>query len=120
MNTAMQLDFTSQLDYLWALLPEAVLATGAVILLLYDGFLGRDARDSRAVGWGGLLFIALAAAANVWLMGVEAVGATGMVAIDGFRILGVNRKADDGASLCSRKVSMRLPTRSALVVTLRA
>jgi NADH-quinone oxidoreductase subunit N len=76
----------SQLDYLWALLPEAVLATGALILLLYDGFSRRDSRDNRTVGWGGLLFIALAVAANFWLMGVEEIGNTGMVAIDGFRI----------------------------------
>ena len=57
MNTVMQLDYASQLDYLWALLPEAVLATGALILLLYDGFARREGRDNRAVGWGGLLFI---------------------------------------------------------------
>jgi NADH-quinone oxidoreductase subunit N len=82
----MQIDFSSQLDFVWALLPESVLATGALILLLYDGFVRRGDASSRAVGWGGVLVILLAAAANVWLMGVEEVGDTGMVAIDGFRI----------------------------------
>ncbi|NIR42961.1 MAG: NADH-quinone oxidoreductase subunit N [Gemmatimonadetes bacterium] len=81
----MHLEFTSQLDYLWALMPEAVLATGALILLLYDGFFGGDSSDNRAVGWGSMVIIALAAVANVWLMGVEEVGDTGMVALDGFR-----------------------------------
>lgn len=81
----MQIDFSSQIDYFWALLPEAVLAAGAIVLLLYDGFLARDSDDSRVVGWGGVVIIALAAAANLWLMGVQEIGDTGMVAIDGFR-----------------------------------
>jgi NADH-quinone oxidoreductase subunit N len=82
----MQLDFISHLDYLWALLPEAVLATGALVLLIIDGFSRRGDGDNRGVGWGAMLFLALAMAANIWLMGVEEVGTTGMVAIDGFRI----------------------------------
>jgi NADH-quinone oxidoreductase subunit N len=82
----MQLDFSSHLDYLWALLPETVLTAGAVLLLMYDGFSNRDPADSRAVGWGGLVVLALAAIANFWLMGVEEPGAMGMVAVDGYRI----------------------------------
>ncbi len=80
----MQIDYSSFLDFLWALLPETVLAAAGLALLLYDGF----AREStlRRVGQGSLVAIVLAALANFWLMGVEEVGRTGMVAIDGFRI----------------------------------
>ncbi len=70
MTGAMQLDFTNQLDYVWALLPETVLAIGALVLLMYDGFLRRGAGDVRPVGWASFVWIALAVAANVWLMGV--------------------------------------------------
>ncbi len=82
----MQIDFSNHLDYLWALLPETVLTAGAVLLLMYDGFSRRESTDSRAVGWGGLVVLALAVVANVWLMGVEELGATAMVALDGYRI----------------------------------
>ncbi|MGD2154938.1 MAG: NADH-quinone oxidoreductase subunit N [Gemmatimonadales bacterium] len=82
----MQIDFSSHLDYLWALLPETVLTTGAVLLLMYDGFRRRGSADSRAVGWGSLIVLALAAVANFWLIGVEEPAATGMVALDGYRI----------------------------------
>jgi NADH-quinone oxidoreductase subunit N len=82
----MQIDFSTHLDYLWALLPEAVLSAGALLLLMYDGFRRKDTSDARSVGWGSVAVIALAVLANVWLMGVEEVGRTGMVAIDGYRI----------------------------------
>jgi NADH-quinone oxidoreductase subunit N len=82
----MQIDFTNQLDYLWALLPETVLAAGAVLLLVYDGFRSRGSGDSRSVGWGSLIVIVLAAVANLWLMGVDGTGQGGMVALDDYRI----------------------------------
>jgi len=81
----MQIDFANHIDYFWALLPETVLAAGALALLVYDGVAG-ERSTSRSIGWGALLATALAAAANVWLMGVEEIGTTGMVAIDGYRI----------------------------------
>ncbi len=80
----MQIDFANHLDYLWALMPETVLAAGALILLLYDGFVRRG--DIRSVGVGALAVIVLAAVANFWLMGVREIGTTGMVALDGYRI----------------------------------
>ena len=86
MSMAMQIDFSSYLDYFWALLPETILATGGLLLLVYDGFANRGAGNSKAVGIGSLIFVVLAAAANTWLMGVEEVGLTGMIALDGFRI----------------------------------
>jgi NADH-quinone oxidoreductase subunit N len=82
----MQIDFSNQLHYLWALLPEAVLTTGALVLMLIDGLRRRSTADSRAIGWAGLVMILLALLANVWLMGVREAGDTGMVAIDRFRI----------------------------------
>ncbi len=82
----MQIDFSNHLDYLWALLPESVLTAGALLLLIYDGFTRAPSSDSRAVGWGSLIVLLLAAAANVWLMGVEEAAATGIVAIDNYRI----------------------------------
>lgn len=81
----MQIEFASYLDYLWAMLPETVLAAAALCLLVYDGF-APAGKSMRVVGWGSLVALALAALANVWLMGVEEVGTTGMVAVDGFRI----------------------------------
>lgn len=82
----MQIDFSNYLDYLWALLPETVLATAALILLLYDGFAKGDASRIRALAWLSLLGIGLAAFANVLLMGFQEIGRTGQIAIDGFRI----------------------------------
>jgi NADH:ubiquinone oxidoreductase subunit 2 (subunit N) len=82
----MQIDYSSHLDYLWALMPETVLTAGAVLLLMYDGFSKRDSADSRAVGWGSLVVLVLAAIANFWLIGVEEPAAMGMVAVDGYRI----------------------------------
>ena len=80
----MLIDFASPLDYFWALLPESVLTVGALALLVYDGF--RSGEDNRAIGWGALLAILAAAAANFWLMGVREAGPTGMIALDGYRI----------------------------------
>jgi len=85
----MQIDFSSYLDYLWVLLPEVVLTAGALALLVYDGFAKHGSREagSQAVGVGSLIVIVLAVVANIWLSGVRAIGDTGMIAVDGFRIL---------------------------------
>ncbi|MGD8699059.1 MAG: NADH-quinone oxidoreductase subunit N [Gemmatimonadales bacterium] len=82
----MQIDFSNHLDYLWALMPEVVLTAAAVLLLLYDGFAKRSESGASAMAWGSIAALALAAVANVWLMGVEEVGRTGVIAIDDFRI----------------------------------
>jgi NADH-quinone oxidoreductase subunit N len=83
----MQIDFSNHLDYLWALMPEAVLTAAALALLVYDGFVKRSEADGvPPIAWGSLVAIGLAAIANIWLMGVEEVGRTGPVAIDNFRI----------------------------------
>ncbi len=80
----MQIDYSSYLDFFWALLPESVLAAAGLVLLIYDGFARKS--DLRKLGQGAVIAIALATLANIWLMGVEEVGRTGMIAIDGYRI----------------------------------
>ncbi|MDP2576774.1 MAG: NADH-quinone oxidoreductase subunit N [Gemmatimonadota bacterium] len=82
----MQIDFSNQLHYFWALLPETVLIVCALLLLVVDGFWKGRKGPGRAVGSLSLVALALAAAANYWLLGVAEVGTTGAVAIDSYRI----------------------------------
>ncbi|MGH7459104.1 MAG: NADH-quinone oxidoreductase subunit N [Longimicrobiaceae bacterium] len=84
----MTLDFSSNLDYFWALLPEAILSLWAIGLLLLDVFQKgeRAGPSSPALPWLSLAGLALAAVANGWLLSVGEVGTAGMVVVDGFRI----------------------------------
>ncbi len=86
MNGVIQLDFSSHLHYLWALLPETVLATAALILLLYDGFSEKGTVSVTRVGWGSLIAIALAIIGNIGLMRFAEISPTGMIAIDDYRV----------------------------------
>jgi NADH-quinone oxidoreductase subunit N len=83
----MQLDFASQADYFWALLPEIVLSLWAMLVLMVDVFQkgGRSEPSSGMIPWLSLAGIVAAAGANWWLLGVEGVG-TGVIAMDGFRV----------------------------------
>ena len=83
----MILDYSSQGDYLIALLPEILLTLGAFVVLLTDVFLrGRQSGPSGA--WTGpmaVVSVLAAAAASLWLgIGVQA--SPGLVAVDGFRL----------------------------------
>ena len=91
----MTLDFSSQLHYVWALLPEIVLCAWGMGILV-AGVSGRY-RPGRAeeagaaasgadLGWASLAGLLVAAAANGWLYGVQEVGGTAMVAVDRFRL----------------------------------
>jgi NADH-quinone oxidoreductase subunit N len=91
----MQLDFTRDLHYLWALLPESLLCLwGMGVLVL--GVTGKHAErpgaedapqpPSHELGWISLGGIMLAAVANGWLYGVTEVGTTSMIAVDGLRL----------------------------------
>jgi len=84
----MTLDFSSQLHYLWALLPEVILSIVGLIVLTGDVFQrGSSSRQSRP--WVPLLTAAglvAAGAAAVFLAGAEGGGRTSMIAVDGFRI----------------------------------
>ncbi len=93
----MQLDFSRQLHYFWALIPEIILCGWAIFVLL-AGVWRTEAPESdetaaqtslgraRDLGWLALVGVVLTAGANGWLYGVEEVGRTSMVAVDGFRL----------------------------------
>jgi len=90
----MELDFSRNLHYVWALLPEIIVCIGAMVVLL-TGVSGRRARDaseeshprsSTDLGWLALAALLLAAMTNGWLYGVVEVGRTGLIAVDGFRL----------------------------------
>ncbi len=93
----MELDFSRQLHYVWALLPEIILCVWGMGVLITgvsgtyrsgdeagegDPTFGRGA----ALGWLALVGILLAGVANGWLYGVTEVGRTSMIAVDGFRL----------------------------------
>lgn len=85
----MSLDFSQPIHYLWALLPETVLAAAGLFVLLVDVFQRGD-RASPMRPWLRLAAVAgvlLAVLANVALIGVESPGRIGMIAMDGFRIV---------------------------------
>lgn len=84
----MILDFASQADYFWALLPEIVLSLAAMLVLLVDVFQkGNQSRpSSSALPWLAIGGVIAAAIANGWLMGVDEAGTAGIVAVDSFRV----------------------------------
>ena len=85
----MALDFSSNLDYVWALLPEIILCVWGMVVLMAGVWHGASSEEgSRAedLGWLALVGVALAAVANGWLHGVREVGTDGMIAVDGFRL----------------------------------
>jgi NADH-quinone oxidoreductase subunit N len=84
----MMLEFTSQMDYVWALLPEIVLSVWAMGLLLADVFTKKDpvGPSHRWVGWGAILGLVATAGANLWLLlNVQQGAVAGLVAVDSFR-----------------------------------
>ena len=110
----MELDFSRDLHFVWALLPEVVLCVWAIVVLLVGVFrAGEPAaaspepaakepepaakepetpepaaahRQAWDLGWLSLGGLFLAALANGWLYGVHEVGGRGMIAVDGFRL----------------------------------
>ncbi len=93
-SSDMTLDFSVQLHYVWALLPEIVLCTWGMIVLV-AGVSGRyrpQAADTAAsrggsdLGWLALVGILLAAFFNGWLYGVTEAGSSGMIFVDDFRL----------------------------------
>lgn len=93
----MTLDFSRQLHFVWALLPEIVLCVWGMGILV-AGVTGRHKPGSRApagdpsfgpgsnLGWLSLLGIVVAGFFNGWLYGVQEVGSSSMVAVDRFRL----------------------------------
>ncbi len=91
----MELDFSRNLDYVWALLPEVVLCIwGMVVLVAGVSGKHRPGREASTasgdpsfgkgteLGWLALVGLLVAAAANGWLYGVAEVDRTGMMAVD--------------------------------------
>jgi len=83
----MTLDFASNVDYLWALLPEIVLSVWAMVVLLAGVRRPDDPPvNPEVLGWLSLVGIALAAGVNGWLYGVTATEPGAMITVDGFRL----------------------------------
>lgn len=84
----MSLDFATQTDYFWALLPEIVLSLAGMAVLMVDVFQkGNRAEASRPViAWLTLGGLVASAAANTWLLGVANPGGNGLIAVDSFRV----------------------------------
>jgi NADH-quinone oxidoreductase subunit N len=88
----MSLDFSTNLDYFWALLPEIILCVWGMIVLVagvWNGDQPAEAREgarSWDLGWTAFAGVAVAALANGWLHGVREVGTSSMIAVDGFRL----------------------------------
>ncbi len=83
----MELDFSSQAHFVFALLPEIVLSVWGMLLLIV-GVSGEEEGPGKAdtLGWLAVGGLVLAALANGWLYGVAEVGAAGMIAVDRFRL----------------------------------
>ncbi|MGY8777881.1 MAG: hypothetical protein ACKVIN_07135, partial [Longimicrobiales bacterium] len=93
----MELDFSRQLHFFFALMPEMILCVWGMGVLV-AGVSGKhkpgveqDSNDpsfggAADLGWLALAGVLLAALANGWLYGVTEVGRTSMIAIDGFRL----------------------------------
>lgn len=84
----MILDFSSPIDYLWALLPEVVLATTGLLVLVVDVFQrGERSGPSRAwVRWTAVAGVLVALVANGYLLEFEVPVRSGMIAVDTFRV----------------------------------
>jgi NADH-quinone oxidoreductase subunit N len=93
----MELDFSRQLHFFWALLPEIILCVWGMAVLV-AGVSGRHRKGAATeggdpsfggaadLGWLALAGVLLAGMANGWLYGVDEVGRDSMVALDGFRL----------------------------------
>ncbi len=93
----MELDFSRQLHYFWALMPEMILCAWGMVVLI-AGVSGKHKDPETAttgdpsfggsadLGWLALAGVLLAGMANGWLYGITEVGQSSMVAIDGFRL----------------------------------
>jgi NADH-quinone oxidoreductase subunit N len=84
----MELDFSSQSHFLFALLPEIILSLWGMLVLLLgvwkkEGESGPSAGDLGILSLVGIL---LAAGANGWLYGVTQTGGDGMIVVDRFRL----------------------------------
>lgn len=84
----MILDFSSQMQFLVALLPEAVLTAVALLILLVDVYQRRNRSEpSRPiVRWIAVGGVVAAMVANAYLLNVETAPFPGMIAVDAFSV----------------------------------
>ena len=84
----MNIDYSSLWHYALALLPELVLSLWAMLVLLVDVFQKGESsgNSSPLIGWLTLIGLALAAVANGFLLRLHETSATGMMALDSFRV----------------------------------
>jgi NADH-quinone oxidoreductase subunit N len=86
----MVLDFTSSMDLVWALLPEILVAVGAMVVLLsgvFSSAKGEGASgEANRLGWIALAVLAVAALGNGWLYGVTVSQESPLIAVDSFRL----------------------------------
>jgi len=82
------LDLSRSPDYFWALLPEIVLCTWAMLVLVVDvAQKGSRSEPSRPViGWLSIAGLVVTAVANGWLLKMHAAPGPAMVAVDAFRV----------------------------------
>ena len=82
------IDWTNPSHYALALLPEIVLSIWAMVLLLVDVFQKGDESipSRRSIGWLALVGIVAAGAANAYLLRLNELSPTGMIALDEFRV----------------------------------
>jgi NADH-quinone oxidoreductase subunit N len=83
------LDLSRPAHYLWALLPEIVLALWGMAILMVDVAIkgNRSEPSHRSMPWIALAGLLVAALANATLWNTVNQGAVGMVALDNFRVL---------------------------------
>lgn len=82
------LDFTRQIHYVWALLPEIVLSLWAMGVLLADVFAKKDQSgpSPRWIPWLALAGLAVTAGVNGYQMAtLPEASVTGLIAVDSFR-----------------------------------
>jgi NADH-quinone oxidoreductase subunit N len=88
----MTLDFASNVDFVWAMLPEIVLSVTAMVVLLVGVWRtdpetpGDPSERIHVLGGIALAGLLLAGVLNGWLYGVSEVGNEGMIAVDSFRL----------------------------------
>ncbi|HKJ92150.1 MAG TPA: NADH-quinone oxidoreductase subunit N [Longimicrobiales bacterium] len=85
----MVIDYSTPFHYVLALLPETVLAVWALVVLMADVFSQSEQSEGQAsslVPGLTIVGIALAAIANGWLLRFHEADATGMIALDSFRV----------------------------------
>jgi NADH-quinone oxidoreductase subunit N len=84
----MPVDLSNSAHYGLVLLPEIILSAWAMLVLMLDVFQkgSRSEPSSPIMPWLTLGGLGLAAVANTWITGLTDVGASGMIAVDGFRV----------------------------------